>query len=765
MRLAWITGFLLAVAACDGELEHPDAGSAPPPPFDASVASDAGSRADVPALVDAAVGEDAGGPPCTPQCDEEEHCVEQRCVRSCPCAEGERCDRSNDFCRPTHCASDSLCPPESVCLQGRCARIANPCSTDAQCGVDQHCSQARQCTSDECIAHSDCQALERCAQGRCLPRVFADPRILFERVREPHLEAHFSSLPGDKDDHHEETAGELGYGAALFDFDGDLDLDIFIGSQTQDQGTGVPACLYRNDSLPGSLRFTPVDTYCQWRETTIHGAFALDLGGDGFHEVLLAGNGTLILQRFRPRPSQVDLLDLLPIGDPRRSCLPASAVGVDLNYDGRLDLYVGCQLSSVDIEENALFNIVFYQNIRRDFVPELNPASHPLLLETEGSTLALGAADLDEDGLVELMVCQDSIPVPDQWVVHPGGIYKRCSPLDDCDFESYPLGQGAAAFRHLMGSGVLQIENSGEFVYFSDVDINQLIQVNDQPAQNRSAEFGVSLARQGGEVELFSWGVVVDDFDRDGFDDLFVSRGSVIPHPAYDFSEHWDALLLQRPGELFATHSDDVGITPFSTDDTGHETYVYSSRAALKADLDYDGHLDILGMGMEGAPRLHREVPLRPLIDDRCTLVPMPRYAPGFGTGHQLIPPGGAARKWDSQGQLRSSASPFILSPWQQGRLRFPSGATLDFDCQGRIGPVVLVEPDWLTLEYDDNTLIIETGAARPEGILSVLYRPDGALLEVEDLGDGRARVSLPAGASGVMLRFGSRWLPRWFGI
>ena len=762
---ALLLAIIWAAVGCQEGAPSEDAGALVGPSFDAGRSVDAMAVVDASATADAAIESDAGPVPCAPECDGSEQCIDQRCLRACPCAAGERCEPGSGFCLPNSCINDSSCPPRFGCLQRRCVRMNRPCLVNSECAEGALCSAARECTRDECISHTDCGALERCAQRRCLNRVASDPRVLFERVREDDLEAHFSALPGEKVDRHEEPDGQYGYGGALFDYDGDLDLDVFVGSQTQDQGTASSGCLFRNDSVPGEIRFRRIEEHCGWRDPALYGAFALDLRSDGFHELLLVGERRLILQQFHPEESQTNLLSLIEFGDPRRSCMPGSALHIDVDYDGRLDLYVGCQLHGNELDRNALYNILFLQNADGSFRLAERWSDYPLLLETQGSTLALGAADLDDDGLLDLMVSQDSIMLPGEVFQDPGGVYIRCSPTQDCVFRPYTLEQGMDAFRNLMGSAVVQIENQGEFLYFTDVDTNQLIQVTGQPATNLSLDYGLGIERRGTMVELYSWGIAVDDFDRDGRDDLFVGRGSVIPHESYDFAMHHDALLLQQPDGRFVMHSDEVGITPFSIDDTGHESFVYSSRAVLKADLDYDGHLDLFGMGMEGPPRLHREVPLQPITPDRCTLVPVPRYAPGFGVGYQLTPPGGVARKWDSQGQIRSSASPFIVSPWQRGSIRFPSGSPLAFDCEGRTGPVVLVEPEWLTLTPADDGLGITALAGRPEGALTVLVRPEMTTHEVEELGSGRARVVLPAGTTEVMLRFGDRWLPRWFAL
>ncbi|MDE0881270.1 MAG: FG-GAP-like repeat-containing protein, partial [Myxococcota bacterium] len=637
---------------------------------------------------------------------------------------------------------------------------------DSDCPEGRACSTARQCISDECISHADCEQSQRCASGRCVARPSVPAGIYFERVREPNLQAHLSKLPNVDQPRDDELDGEWGFGAALLDIDGDLDLDLFIGSQSASEDTGSPGCLYRNDSLPGSIRFTPMPGHCEFSSPQPYAAFATDIENDGFHELLLASYQHLILKRFYPAVESLDLIELIPEGSSRRNCLVGSLVNIDLNYDGRLDLYVGCQTEMLRDRSVSYYNLAFLQNSEGNFEylnPDLWGAERSLLLKTNGNTLALGAADLNEDGLIDLIVSQDSVIRDHRMTTDPGGVYLRCSPREPCGFRSRPVSDDEeSAFGALMGSGVIQVEGLGEQVYFTDFGSNRMIQIDEAPPVNSAASRRSDLTRIGRSL-LFSWGVVVDDFNRDGRDDLYVSQGSVKSARLYDYNSHFDALLLQNAQGSFVWHGSDLGIEPFTTEDSGNETFPFASRATLKTDLDYDGHLDLVGLGMEGYPRLHREVPLTPAVEPRCTVIPMTRYAPGFGTGFALIQEGQAPRKWDSQGQLRSSASPFVVSPHNSANLRFPSGAVIPFNCQGTSGPMILVEPEWLHLSLNESLLTLRMTEARPEGELTVLIDPSGTLESVEFISENESRLQLPEQAQRVMLRFGSRWLPRWF--
>ena len=76
---------------------------------------------------------------------------------------------------------------------------------------------------------------------------------------------------------------------------------------------------------------------------------------------------------------------------------------------------------------------------------------------------------------------------------------------------------------------------------------------------------------------------------------------------------------------------------------------------------------------------------------------------------------------------------------------------------------MILVEPEWLHLSLNESLLTLRMPEARPEGELTVLIDPSGTLESVEFISENESRLQLPEQAQRVMLRFGSRWLPRWF--
>ena len=148
----------------------------------------------------------------------------------------------------------------------------------------------------------------------------------------------------------------------------------------------------------------------------------------------------------------------------------------------------------------------------------------------------------------------------------------------------------------------------------------------------------------------------------------------------------------------------------------------------------------------------------------RCSLAPRARYVPGFGVGFAFrSSPDEAWRKWDSQGQLKSGTTPFLVSPWPTGELRFPSGAIRPYTC-GEPHEVLLIEElAWLEHAVTDGELQVRILEGGLTGAVSVYAEPSGERFDAVDEGDGRWSLRLPDATRRYMLRFGDRWLARWW--
>jgi hypothetical protein len=667
---------------------------------------------------------------------------------------------------PSDAQCQGACAAE-LCVAERCLVIPAPeCVNPADCGDNERCSVSGFCTSQACQTHGDCPASERCNFGACLVRVDPTAGVQLERLRIPALEAHQSVSPIPNEIVGEQFVGGAGFGLVLLDIDGDFDLDLFIGSEG-----GSPACLYRNDSRPAAPNFSEIESQCQPSERQWHGGGAIDLENDGFHELIRFSNGAVELQRFHPQASVTDLFEQIPVGDLRRACNAGSAISSDFDYDGRSDLVIGCDLDMIDNQEYSFRNLLFLQGDDGElhFVDgaERYGGNSPLL-NLQSSTLALGGADINGDGLLDLIVSEDMfatvvLPEPD-----PGGVYLACPPDQNCDFTVQRFASGTRAPGGYMGSGLLRLGDSlAQHLYITDTGSNRLLRLTDNGMRDLAIGSNADIGSLG-NTTIFSWGVVVDDFDKDGNDDILVANGSIPGQAVSSFWQHLDILLLQKSPGRFSWHSSDIGIDPFTTADSGNAHRPFASRGLLKADLDYDGYLELLAAGMEGAVRVHREIPIAGVHSLRCTLIPIPRYAPGFGVGHAIVSPDDErSRHWDAQGQLRSSASPFIVTPNRSGTLHFPSGAQVPYDCQNKPGPYLMIEPNWLRFGRDsqDGKLWLELDDAAPPGRPSVIFEGSNEVRLATPDEAGRWKVEIPEQARRFMIRFGQRWTARWWDL
>jgi hypothetical protein len=671
------------------------------------------------------------------------------------------------------CATQAVCAEAERCRAGRCEPVEDeaPCDDDEDCGKLRACSVLGLCYAGDCLTHGDCPADRRCFDDRCTPRLTPQDGIFFERRSPAVLDQHHGTIP---------FPGQIGYGwgGGLFDFDADGDLDIFLGTRYRFHEHESPPCLYRNESLPAQLRFAPVPGFCEHLEgVEISSAYGIDLEGDGYHELVMLGPRIAWLQRFHPVVERTDLLALS--ADPDHAlCNAGALIQDDLDLDGRIDLIIGCQEFYGEEASIAHPNLALRQTAAGGFEvigrdPDL-AAGAISVFDDDGSTLALARLDVDRDGLPDLLVANDTfstLGVPG--VTEPsftterttGAYYRRCSPLEDCRYSRRHFAAGDPAWGSFMGFGAVDVEGVGELLYITDQGPNRMVDLSVDPGLDHAADLDVELSHSGGVI-LFSWGVVVDDFDRDGREDFYVSQGNVIMRGNdAEFARHHDVLFLQhRPG-AFIGLSDEVGIPPNTMADARSQLRVYAARAAVRADLDGDGFLEIIESSLQGYLRVIAEVPTLGATP-RCQIVPHPRVVPGFGSGFGLAE-GDSERfvRRDVQGQMRFGASPFLLSSAGRGRVRFPSGAILPFDCRDGAGPVHLDEGDWMSLSRAAEVTVNQSHHPDGTAVTLAFRTADGQVVLSPDgvLTDGRFAAQPPEEARAVMVRLDGRWVARWW--
>jgi hypothetical protein len=288
--------------------------------------------------------------------------------------------------------------------------------------------------------------------------------------------------------------------------------------------------------------------------------------------------------RFQDVSRAVGLVDKSWSGD---------ATAVDLNDDGFPDLYV------LDMQGG---NHVWLNEGGKHF----RDATARYFPKTPWGAMGVKVFDFDGDGRLDVFTTSMH---PDMWVNIPAGDWAAESRKDDSSQVSgrlFPVGKGGFIF----GNALFANRGGGRFDEVSDA-------------------VGVET--------YWPWGPSVDDFNADGWDDIFIAASMNFPY-RYGIN----SLLLNEGGRHFLPSEFVLGVEPRPNgtqqvwftlecqgadrghpfcaacthpeamagacriDEVGHLTMLAArgSRSAVALDLDGDGDLDIVTNEFNGGPQV-----------------------------------------------------------------------------------------------------------------------------------------------------------------
>ena len=415
-----------------------------------------------------------------------------------------------------------------------------------------------------------------------------------------------------------------GTGAAWLDHDGDGDLDVFIGNGAElvyhDGGKRLEVvrsartALYRND---GKLRFTDVSEATGCARTDWTQALAVgDVDNDGDPDLFLGcfGPDVLLINtggRFEERTAQSGLASDL---------WAAGAAFGDADNDGDLDLYVanyvqfdperpplegkrnmiqGIEVGWGPVTENKQgFNVGapdrFYRGDGKGGFREATREAG-FELETALCSYAAVFTDVDGDGWQDVLVAND---------MEPCNLFRN---RGDGTFVEEGLQRGFALdgrgkATSAMGLVVEDFDRDGWLDVFRtnfDFEPNGL---HKNDGRGQYAERAQRLGLGDASFARLGWGAGCLDVDLDGDLDLMVANGHVYPQAAEIGMNGW----LQQ-SQLFEAVQDPAGATVFvdATLRAGAGLApLRSSRGLALADADDDGDVDALLIDMDGPPRL-----------------------------------------------------------------------------------------------------------------------------------------------------------------
>jgi hypothetical protein len=277
-----------------------------------------------------------------------------------------------------------------------------------------------------------------------------------------------------------------------------------------------------------------------------------------------------------------------------------SAGFFDYDNDGKLDLFVtrymdwdtkhskdcgGNYHTYCPPEEFPATTSILYHNNGDGTFTDVSQRSG--IAAKKGRALGVAFADYDGDGFTDIYVANDGMQ---QYLFHNNG---------NGTFTEVGLESGAALSqdgRRLSGMGVVfqDYDNDGR----PDVIVTQLpreiygVYHNDGDGSfsYRSLETGLGVLSSGSS----GWGVGLEDFDNDGWKDLFVAQGHVL-----DNVERIDPSLHYLEAPLLAMNHNGR----FERADSG-STVPVAARGAAFGDLNNDGWQDAVVTTLGGHPQV-----------------------------------------------------------------------------------------------------------------------------------------------------------------
>jgi hypothetical protein len=399
-------------------------------------------------------------------------------------------------------------------------------------------------------------------------------------------------------------------GVALFDYNNDGLLDIFFVNGGKIAGAlRVPENFERSDSRywnrlyrqnrDGS--FTDV-TQAAGLGNAGNGNYGMgvaigDYDNDGYPDIYVTNYGKNILYHNNGDGTFTDVTAKAGVSGGGWS---VSAGFLDYDNDGHLDLFV-TRYMEWDADHNKICGgdwhtycppaefpattNVLYRNRGDGTFEDVSGRSG--IAAKKGRALGVAFADYDGDGFTDIFVSNDGMQ---QYLYHNNG---------DGTFKECALESGLALTadgKGLSGMGVVfqDYDNDGRPDVLVTVLPRELYSLyhndGDGSFSYKSLEAGLGALTSGSS----GWGVGFEDFDNDGWKDLFVAQSHVL-----DNVEKIDASLSYKELPLLALNHQGR----FERADSGVTTPL-AARGAAFGDINNDGWIDVVVTALGGPPVL-----------------------------------------------------------------------------------------------------------------------------------------------------------------
>jgi hypothetical protein len=390
-----------------------------------------------------------------------------------------------------------------------------------------------------------------------------------------------------------------GAGAVFFDYNDDGHLDIYFVNGAWDKTVNdnrgrslrgkLENRLYRSN---GDGTFTDVTDEAGVGDRGFgFGCSAADFDGDGDLDLYVLNYGPNVFYQNNGNGTFTDISEGSGLADPRFSL---SAPWLDYDYDGDLDVYVANYLEYDEGEFRSYYAADGYPgplsySAQRDALYRnngngtfTNVTEEAGISGTNGRAMSATAADINNDGLIDIYVTNDA--TENFYYENTGkGTFEEKGLFLGLAFGEY--GQGVSS----MGPFLADIDRNGFLdVYIPDMGFSSLLMNLGEFFEDRTNQSRVAMACG----QYTGWAGLLFDYDNDGYVDIFIANGNA----HHEFSEE-DVLLRNDGKGVFQDVSKSSG-DYFSTKWVG--------RGATYGDYDNDGDLDLLVINLNNQAKLLR---------------------------------------------------------------------------------------------------------------------------------------------------------------
>ena len=399
----------------------------------------------------------------------------------------------------------------------------------------------------------------------------------------------------------------MGPGVAFFDYDNDGWLDIFMvnsgAAEFYQPKTPLKHALYKNNRDGTFTDVTDNAGVAGGREFGMGCAIA-DYDNDGHPDILVTAYGRCTLYHNNGNGTFTDVTDKAGVAAPGWT---TSAVWFDYDNDGRLDLFL-CSFVEFSLKNNVFCgdnklgkrfyciprvfkptpSLLFHNNGDGTFT-EVSKGTD--IQRALGKALGVVATDVNDDGLADLFVANDT--VQNFLFMNRGqGKWEEIALAAEVGFSV----NGTA--RSGMGVDAADFNGDGK----QDLFVANVDQEMFSLYQNQGNEYFADVAAPHGIAQatrlLSGWGLKLFDYDNDGLIDLFLANG----HPDDMIENYSQQVRYKEPLLLF--HHDGKKLTNVSGQAGPIFQKAFAARGLAVGDYNNDGRLDVLVGNNGDAPVL-----------------------------------------------------------------------------------------------------------------------------------------------------------------